>query len=168
MPQQSLLYWVIPSELAGMPLPFVHPERRLNQGGVLEAYDDELPTLFRLGIRSVVSLLNIPTDEPVYVSAGFSFLCLPVSGGAAPSLEQAARFTSFVDRERELHRAVAVHCEAGIGRTGTMLAAYLVMKGASAEAAIFQVRTAESTAIETRAQVEFLHQLQGTPQTFRC
>jgi atypical dual specificity phosphatase len=165
MPQQSLLYWVVPGALAGMPLPFAHPERRLNHGGALEAYDDELPTLFRLGIRGVVSLLNIPTDESVYRSAGFSFLCLPVSDGAAPNLEQVARFTAFVDRERELRRAVAVHCEAGIGRTGTMLAAYLIMKGASAEAAILQVRSAEGTAIETRAQIEFLHQLEQTHQT---
>ena len=83
MAPQHLLYWVIPGQLAGMPLPFVHPERRLNQGGALEAYDDELPTLFRLGIRGVVSLLNIPTDQLVYNSADFSFLCLPVSDGGS-------------------------------------------------------------------------------------
>jgi atypical dual specificity phosphatase len=165
MPQQDLLYWVIPGELAGMPLPFVHPERRLNQGAALEAYDDELPTLFRLGIRGIVSLLNIPTDEPVYAFAGFSFLCLPVRDGAAPTLEQAEHLTAFVNRERELGRAVAVHCEAGIGRTGTMLAAYLIINGASAEAAIRQLRAVESTAIETRIQIEFLHQLQKTRQT---
>src|SRR5215203_354339 len=97
MPREDLIYWVIPGKLAGMPLPFVHPERRLNHGGALEAYDDELPTLFRLGIRGVVCLLNIPTDETVYISAGFSFVCLPVRDGAAPSLEQVAQFTAFVD-----------------------------------------------------------------------
>src|SRR5881394_1725668 len=30
-----LLWWVIPGALAGMPMPFIHPERRLNLGGPL-------------------------------------------------------------------------------------------------------------------------------------
>ena len=28
----NLLWWVIPGALAGMPMPYVHPERRLNMG----------------------------------------------------------------------------------------------------------------------------------------
>lgn len=57
----SLLWWVIPGALAGMPMPFVHPERRLNMGGPLAAYEDELPALCAAGVRAVVSLLNILT-----------------------------------------------------------------------------------------------------------
>ncbi len=34
----GFLWWVIPGVLAGMPMPFVHPERRLNSGGALNAY----------------------------------------------------------------------------------------------------------------------------------
>src|ERR1043166_2453422 len=59
---EKLLWWVIPGALAGMPMPFIHPEPRLNLGGPLSAYDDELPILFSAGIRAVVSLLNIPSD----------------------------------------------------------------------------------------------------------
>src|SRR5439155_4977641 len=29
----GLLWWVIPGALAGMPMPFIHPERRMNMGG---------------------------------------------------------------------------------------------------------------------------------------
>src|SRR4029077_20822636 len=36
----SLVWWVMPGALAGMPMPFVHPERRMNMGGLLTAYDD--------------------------------------------------------------------------------------------------------------------------------
>jgi hypothetical protein len=64
-----LLWWVIPGALAGMPMPFVYPERRMNSGGALNAYDDELSVLYEAGIRAVVSLLNIPSDATVYESA---------------------------------------------------------------------------------------------------
>ena len=45
-PNRSLLWWVIPGVLAGIPMPFVHPEPRLNLGGSLNADEDELPELY--------------------------------------------------------------------------------------------------------------------------
>ena len=155
-PNIALLWWIIPSVLAGMPMPFVHPERRLNLGGPLYAYEDELPELYAAGIRAVVSLLNIPTDRAVFESAGFSFLCLPVPDGGAPTMEQAAEFVNFVDDQRKAERPVAVHCEAGLGRTGTMLAAYLISQGDTAEKAICRVRDVEKVAVETARQIFFL------------
>ncbi len=152
----NLLWWVIPGVLAGMPMPFIHPDRRLNQGGGLSAFGDDLVVLQAAGIRAVVSLLNIPSDESVYASAGLSFLCLPVPDGGAPTMEQAAQFVSCVNDHRAAGRAVAVHCEAGIGRTGTMLAAYLISEGDSAQSAIETVRDVENTAVETARQIEFL------------
>lgn len=140
-------------------MPLIHIERRLNHGGQLAAYQDELPNLFAAGIRAIVSLLNIPTDKPVYESAGFAFLCLPVPDGSAPTIDQVLDFTNFVDGQRALNHPVAVHCEAGLGRTGTMIAAYLIFKGGTLESAISQVRAAESKAIETPAQIQFLQQL---------
>ena len=139
-------------------MPFLHPERRMNHGGVLTAYDDELPALHSAGIRAVVSLLNIPSDMAVYVSAGFAFQCLPVPDGGAPTMGQAKQFVGFVARQRAEQRPVAVHCEAGFGRTGTMLAAYLISLGESVEATISRVRAVETAAIETQHQILFLEQ----------
>lgn len=139
-------------------MPFVHPDRRMNQSGSLSAYEDELPMLHAAGVRAVVALLNIPSDASVYGSAGFSSLCLPVPDGGTPTVGQATAFVEFVERHRENGEPVAVHCEAGLGRTGTMLATYLISLGASAEAAIARVRLAERAAIETAKQIQFLEE----------
>jgi len=139
-------------------MPFIHLERRMAGGGAVTAFEDEMAALHAAGVRAVVCLLNIPGDASVYESAGFSFLCLPVPDGGAPALEQADEFVRFVTEQRAAQRPVAVHCEAGLGRTGTLLAAYLIAQGESAAAAIGRVRVAEKVAVETPRQVHFLEQ----------
>jgi protein-tyrosine phosphatase len=142
--KNNLLWWIIPGVLAG--------------GGALHDFDDELQTLYSAGVRAVVSLLNIPTDSLVYHAAGFAFLCLPVPDGGAPTMEQADEFVRFVAEQRAANRPVAVHCEGGLGRTGTLLAAYLIAQGEGAVEAIGHVRAVESVAIETARQIQFLEE----------
>ena len=158
VPEVSQLWWVIPGALAGMPMPFVHAERRLNMSSPLAAYDDDLPALYAAGVSAVVCLLDIPSDAAVYESAGLAFKCLPVPDGGAPTVQQAQEFVAFVDRQLAEHHPVAVHCQAGIGRTGTMLAIYLISQGDSAEVAIQRVRAAKNSAVETPRQIQFLEQ----------
>jgi atypical dual specificity phosphatase len=157
----SNLWWAIDGVLAGMGMPFVAFQRRYDGDGALIAFEDDLPILYRLGIRGVVCLLNITTDEPVFRSAGFEFLCLPVDDGQPPTQAQAEAFVRFVDECRSRSRPVAVFCEAGLGRTGTMIAAYFVRQGESAQAAIASVRARQPGAIETRSQIHFLQELEA-------
>lgn len=157
--QPTFLYWVLPSRLAGMSMPFLHPERRLRGDGKLEDFDDELRELKEAEVGAVVSLLNIPSDSKIYVAAGFEFICLPVDDGRPPTVEQVKEFVLFVDRCLSSGKPVAVHCEAGCGRTGTMIGAYLIAKGDSPVDAVRRVRASEPSAIETRTQIDFLFKL---------
>lgn len=145
-----------------MSMPFIHPGRRLGQSGDLRDFEDELAALAEAGVGGVVSLLNIPSDARLYEQAGFEFACLPVPDGNAPEFRQVKEFVRFVEGCRAQSKAVAVHCEAGCGRTGTMIAAYLIVKGATPDVAIARVRSAEPSAIETNLQIRFLFELPGS------
>src|SRR6185312_12608362 len=112
--------------------------------------------------RAIVSLLNIPSDAAVFESAGFAFLNLPIPDGGAPTIAQANQFVQFVISQRAQQKPIAVHCEAGLGRTGTMLATYLISQGDDAKTAINRIRAVEPSAIETPRQIAFLEQFAGS------
>ena len=132
----------------------------MNLGGSLDSYDDDMPLLFQTGIRAVVCLLNIPSDSAVFQSAGFEFRCWPIDDGKAPEIAEAFDFVQFADDCLRRNRPVAVFCEAGLGRTGTVIATYLINLGKSARDAIALVRSKEPSAVETVQQIKFLEEFE--------
>jgi protein-tyrosine phosphatase len=60
---------------------------------------------------------------------------------------------------------MAVYYEAGVGRTGTLLATYLISQGESAASAISRVRAAERSTVETPRQIQFLEQFAARRQS---
>ena len=152
----TMLWWPIPGELAGMPMPFLAPERRFCRNALPEAFDDDLPLLLQAGIRSLACLLNIPSDKGIYEQAGIRFLCSFIPDYRAPSFEQMEEIHHFIHNSPA---PLVVHCEGGLGRTGCVLAAELICRGMSASEAIRRVRCAEPAAIETAVQENFLFEL---------
>ena len=79
-------------------------------------------------------------------------LHLPIRDFDAPTWRQIDRFLAFVDRQISHGVSVAVHCQAGLGRTGTLLACYLVWQGMTAEEAMEEVARKRPGSIETEGQ----------------
>ncbi len=153
------LFWLMPGVLAGMSMPFIHPDRQETPGALREAFADEVTLLWDEGIRAVVSLLNAPRIADTWHAAGFDFLQLPVRDGYTPTREQFQEFLRFMREQRAKKHPVAVHCVAGIGRTGLFLASYEIMQGATPEEALLHVRAVRRGAVETRDQWRFLLQV---------
>ncbi len=161
MPNRSPLWWLGNRLLAGMSAPWIHEGRRDQpQKAQLGDFADDLPDLWRADVRGIVCLLNDPNALQCYRAAGFRAELVAINDGAAPTGRQARQASQFIHDSLEQGLPVAVHCAAGLGRTGTILASHLILdEGASWREAVSEIRRSEAAAIETAAQLRFLEAL---------
>jgi atypical dual specificity phosphatase len=95
----------------------------------------------------------------LYLQAGFHVLHLPIPDGGVPSRDELAGLVTAIIQHAQAGQHTVIHCYAGIGRTGLVLAAMAKrLLGLSGEAAIAWVRRSIPGAVETPAQrVLLLH-----------
>jgi atypical dual specificity phosphatase len=115
---------------------------------------DELSWLRQQGIQVLISLTEDPLRRDWVNEAGLMALHVPVEDMEPPSQEQLDRCLSAIAKAHEQNIAVGVHCGAGMGRTGVVLACYFVTKGMDAQNAIAKVRRIRPGSIETDEQVD--------------
>jgi atypical dual specificity phosphatase len=115
---------------------------------------EEMRWLREQGIEVLVSLTEERLPRDWCDDAGLLVFHEPLEDMEPPTQEQLDRCVSAVTKALANNMAVAVHCGAGLGRTGVVLAAYLVTKGLSAANAISRVRRLRPHSIETDEQAE--------------
>lgn len=134
--------YIIPGVLAGSSMP------RGRQ---------DLERLVNEGIEVLVTAMEESLNEDLVKDVGLEYHYYPVPPYGTPTLQQINDFVDLVNTNRVKNRPVAIHCFMGWGRTGTLLAAYLISEGMSADEAINEVREKRSGSIETRGQEQILH-----------
>jgi atypical dual specificity phosphatase len=108
--------------------------------------------LARQGVSVLVNLHERAHDAARLARHDLTEVHLPVTDFTPPSPAQVDRGVAAIAEALAAGRRVAVHCAGGRGRTGTLLACYLVYRGLDPHAAIARVREARPGSIETRAQ----------------
>ena len=120
---------------------------------------EDLQWLRRNGIDVLVSLTENPLPRHWVNDAGILAVSVPVPDMESPSDRQLDHVLATIRKANESGMGVAVHCAAGLGRTGTVLAAYFVTTGLSARDALVKVRDLRPGSVETAEQERAIERL---------
>lgn len=137
--------WLKKGILAGTPQP-----------GVVLDIEYDLKALKRVGVTKLITLTETSLDQDLLKSYELKNIWEPMPDMHPPGLEQAIRLCEGIQQSIAQHEVVAVHCRAGHGRTGTLLALYLIWEGQSAMEALENVRRIEPRWIQSKSQEDFL------------
>ena len=125
---------------------------------------EQLKRLYEEGFRNIISLLDEGEQDPNYdvekvEAMGYKRYSIPLRDFSAPRLDDLKTFLNVMDRAVGQGK-VLVHCYAGIGRTGTMAAAYWMDKGLSVNEAMRKVRKSNPSVMPNDEQENSLYELE--------
>jgi protein-tyrosine phosphatase/Fe-S-cluster containining protein len=102
---------------------------KLAVGHAPMSYDD-LEALKRQGIDAILNLCGEYCDlHDIENDYGFDVYYLPIPDESIPDTQDLERALAWLDESIYLGKSVLVHCRFGIGRTGTLVTAYLMRRG---------------------------------------
>ena len=149
------------SEASGLPINFSYLIEGKLAGCATSAWSPNVQEAFAAlmteGIRAIISLDSDSDFQGHAKEFGFEYFYSPIPDFSIPSFAQVEDCLDFIAANIKAGKPVAVHCRAGMGRTGTILACYLIrFEGRKASEAIFSVRRMRPGSIETDEQEEFI------------
>jgi atypical dual specificity phosphatase len=139
--------WVVEGKLAGSARPGKFGKSDIQQ---------DLDLLYQSGIRAIMSVMVEDLPE-AQADGRFQYLHLPVYGFTPPTPDQMAEALAFIESNNAADRPVLVHCAEGVGRTGTVLACYLVSLGQDPTEAVRLLRKLRPNSVEHSSQMEAIY-----------
>jgi atypical dual specificity phosphatase len=143
--------WLKKGRLAGTPKP-----------GLLTDIDHDLKALKRVGVTVLVTLTESPMDKEILDEYEIRNVFFPIDDMGSPNIEDAKKLCYRISRLLQKDEVVAMHCKAGLGRTGTMLAAMLIWDGLSALEALESTRRIEPRWVQSDDQIVFLEEFENS------
>ncbi len=144
-------HWILPERLGGM-----------QQPGLLQDEDQDLEGLRDLGCRVLVTLTEERlAAEPKLARLGIESVHFPIPDMGVPTVEAAIELCARIDAWLAAGMPTVLHCRAGLGRTGTLLACQLVFRGENPVRAVDHVRRVNSYYIQSGEQLAFVTEVGG-------
>jgi atypical dual specificity phosphatase len=129
--------WIVPDQLAAC----------VNPGAAPSVLEDLRAAQIQVDVN-----LHERSVAPVLEPLGIHEVHIPVEDLTPPTQEQLDLGVAAISGALAAGQRVAVSCGAGLGRTGTVLAAYFVAQGLGPDEAIAHVRSLRPGSVETPEQ----------------
>ena len=134
--------WLIDNKLAGSGIP---------------TSIDEVQWAIEQGIKSIVTVREEPLDDDWVKDV--KYLHIMSNDMGVPEFDDLVHAVDFIHGRITNNEPVMVHCLAGLGRTGTVLASYLIKyQNMSADEAMEKVREQRPGSIQSYPQEEIIFQ----------
>ena len=132
--------WLIENKLAGSGIP---------------TSIEEVQWIIEQGVKSIVTIREEPLDDDWIKDV--NYLHIMSNDMGVPEFDDIVYAVDFIHRRVTNNEPVMVHCLAGMGRTGTILACYLVKyQNMSADEAMKKVREQRPGSIQSYPQEEII------------